>query len=99
MVNANSRNDLKGFNGKAKQQLALAKLSTGTTLLMGFGMYAYGANSTGGDFMITGMAPFSKAERDNFFRQGYNHIHYVKRQRIIHTHVHLMQGLIQYLLS
>ena len=64
------KNDLKGLNGKAKQQLALAKLSTGTTLLMGFGMYAYGANSTGGDFMITGMAPFSKAERDNFFRQG-----------------------------
>ena len=64
------RNDLKGLNGKAKQQLALAKLSTGATMLMGFGMYAYGANSTGGDFMITGMAPYTKAERDNFYRQG-----------------------------
>ena len=29
-------------------------------------MYAYGANSTGGDFMITGMAPYTKARRDNF---------------------------------
>jgi len=64
------RNDLKGLNGKAKQQLALAKLSTGATMLMGFGMYAYGANSSGGDFMITGMAPYTKAERDNFYRQG-----------------------------
>jgi hypothetical protein len=33
-------------------------------------MYAYGANSSGGDFMITGMAPYTKAERDNFYRQG-----------------------------
>ena len=63
----------------AKQQLALAKLSTGTMMLVGFGMYAYGANSMDGDFMITGMAPYTKAEII-FIDKVYNHIHYVKRQ-------------------
>ena len=51
------RNYLKGLNGKAKQQLALAKLSTGTTMMMEFGMYAYGAHSSSVDFMITGIPP------------------------------------------
>ena len=69
-TNPKLKADFLGKNGKAAQQLMLAKLATGSSLLMGFGMYAYGANSSGGDFMITGMAPYTKTERDAFFRQG-----------------------------
>jgi hypothetical protein len=63
------RADLLGKNGKRVQQLALAKISTGSMMMMGFGMYAYGVNQ-GGPFMITGMAPFDRKDRETFYRQG-----------------------------
>ena len=62
--------DFLGKNGKRAQQLMLAKLSTGTSLMIGFGMYAYGVNQNSSDFMITGMAPFNKTEREMFYREG-----------------------------
>ena len=68
--NPKVRADFMGKNGKQAQQLLLAKLSTGTTLLAGFGMYAYGVNQKGSDFMITGMAPFNRTEREMFYREG-----------------------------
>jgi hypothetical protein len=64
------RGDLMGKNGKATQQLALAKLSTGSTLMYTFGTMAYGGSGFDQDFMITGMAPMNKAEREAFFRKG-----------------------------
>jgi len=64
------RADLMGKNGKATQQLALAKLSTGGTLMYTFGTLAYGGSGFDQDVMITGMAPMNKAEREAFFRKG-----------------------------
>lgn len=64
------RADLMGKNGKATQQLALAKLSTGSTLMYFFGTMAYGGSGFDQDVMITGMAPMNKAEREAFFRKG-----------------------------
>jgi len=53
----------------AARQLALAKLSVGTTLMYNFGSFAYGANIND-DVFITGHAPYNRAERDAFFRKG-----------------------------
>ena len=64
------RMDLSGKNGKATQQLALAKLSTGSTLMYFFGTMAYGGSGFDQDVMITGMAPMNKAEREAFLRKG-----------------------------
>lgn len=64
------RMDLSGKNGKATQQLALAKLSTGGSLMYFFGSYAYGSSGFDQDVMITGMAPMNKAERQAFLRKG-----------------------------
>lgn len=64
------RMDLSGKNGKAVQQLAIAKLSTGSTLMYFFGSMAYGGSGFDQDVMITGMAPMNKAEREAFLRKG-----------------------------
>ena len=65
------RADLNGKNGKRVQQLALAKLTTGASLMYTFGTMAYGGSGGDQDVMITGMAPMNKAERDAFFRKGF----------------------------
>lgn len=59
--------DLK--KGGSARQLALAKLSVGTTIMYNFGSYAYGGNPND-DMYITGHAPFNRAERDAFYRKG-----------------------------
>ena len=53
--------DLNGKNGKRVQQLALAKLTTGASLMYTFANMAYGGSGGDQDVMITGMAPMNKA--------------------------------------
>ena len=65
------RRDLMGVNGPAKKQLAMAKLMSGATIMYGMFQYAYGASDGSGDYIITGRAPGNKAEREAFFRNGY----------------------------
>jgi len=65
------RRDLMGKNGPAKKQLAMAKLMTGSTLMFSFANFAYGAGDGTGNYIITGRAPGNKAERQAFFRAGY----------------------------
>ena len=64
------RKNVSGGNGKKAQQLAIAKLSAGATLMYQFGSMAYGANVADQGVMITGMMPTRKAERDAFLRKG-----------------------------
>tara|TARA_S200002703_G_scaffold67759_1_gene58889 strand:- start:1532 stop:4399 length:2868 start_codon:yes stop_codon:yes gene_type:complete len=64
------RKNLSGANGKHAQQLALAKVSTGATLMYTFGSMAYGANTSNPNMMITGMVPPRKSEREAFLRKG-----------------------------
>ena len=65
------RRDIMGKNGPAKKQLAMAKIMTGSTLMYTFANFAYGAGDGTGNYIITGRAPGNKAERDAFFRAGY----------------------------
>lgn len=64
------RKNVAGKNGKQAQQLALAKLFTGSTLMLTFGGMSYGANTSDTGTMITGMMPGKKAEREAFMRKG-----------------------------
>ena len=76
------RKDLMGANGPAAKQLALAKLSTGTALMTTFGMYSYGGMiGENQDIMITGHAPYNRAERDAFFRKGYQPYSFIIKQK------------------
>ena len=66
------RMDFTGKNGKHVQQLAMAKIITGSTIMYEFANYAYGASTTGDQkVMITGMAPLKRTERDAFYRKGF----------------------------
>lgn len=64
------RKNISGGNGKKAQQLAIAKLTAGATLMYQFGSMAYGANVADQGTMITGMMPTRKAEREAFMRKG-----------------------------
>ena len=59
-----------GSDGPAKNQLAMAKIMAGGSLMMTFGAMAYGS-APGQKFMITGQAPYNKAEREAFYRKGF----------------------------
>ena len=65
------RRDLSGKNGKRVQNLALAKLATGTGMMVTMANMAWGTADFDRDVVITGMAPMDKAERQAFYRKGY----------------------------
>ena len=64
------RRALKGLDGPAARELALAKWVTGGSLMVTFGSMAYGSGMTNQPVMITGMAPLGKKEREAFLRLG-----------------------------
>ena len=55
------RADINGKNGKRVQQLALAKLTTGASLMYTFGSMAYGGSGGDQDVMITGMGSYEQS--------------------------------------
>ena len=76
------RKDLLGENGPAARQLALAKLGTGGVMMYTFGQYAYGGMiGDNQDIFITGHAPYNRAERETFFRKGYQPYSFMIKQK------------------
>ena len=76
------RKDLLGHNGPAARQLALAKVGTGGLMMYTFGSYAYGGMiGENQDVFITGHAPYNRAERETFFRKGYQPYSFMIKQK------------------
>ena len=65
------RKAIRGDLGPVARQTALSKIALGTSLMTGFGSMAYGTAEENSNMMITGMAPTNKAEREAFYRKGF----------------------------
>lgn len=62
---------IRGDLGPVARQTALSKIALGTSLMTGFGSMAYGTAEENSNMIITGMAPTNKAEREAFYRKGF----------------------------
>ena len=65
------RKAIRGDLGPVARQTALSKIALGTSLMTGFGSMAYGTAEENSNMIITGMAPTNKAEREAFYRKGF----------------------------
>ncbi len=62
---------IRGDLGPVARQTALSKVALGGSLMWTFGSMAYGTAEENSNIMITGMAPTNKAEREAFYRKGF----------------------------
>jgi hypothetical protein len=63
--------ELGGSLGPVARQTAISKLALGGGLMTGFGLQAYGQAEENSDFIITGMAPIGREEKEAFYRKGF----------------------------
>jgi hypothetical protein len=62
---------IRGDLGPVARQTALSKVALGGSLMTWFGSMAYGTAEENSNMIITGMAPTNKAEREAFYRKGF----------------------------